>query len=85
MKHLVEDLFNASHSDCISTCCCGDVGRTVFCHCLIPLQMDTYRRVPLIDEFLNFFMYNAINYGVDVACCSGCWLINEVIFFLLGS
>ena len=38
----------------------------------------------LIDEFLHFFMYNAINHGVDVTCCSGYWLITEAIFFLLG-
>ena len=28
-------------------------------------------------------MYNYINHGVAVTCCSGCWLITEAIFFLL--
>ena len=38
----------------------------------------------LIDKFLHFIMYNAINDGVSVTFCSGCWLITEVIFFFLG-
>ena len=37
----------------------------------------------LIDEFLYFVMYNAINYGVAETCCYRCWLIIETIFFLL--
>ena len=37
----------------------------------------------LIDEFLNFFMYNIINHDVAQTCCSTCWLIIETILFLL--
>ena len=37
-----------------------------------------------IDELLHFVMYNAINHGVSVTCCSGCWFITEAILFLLG-
>ena len=38
----------------------------------------------MIDEFLYFVMYNSINHGVAVTCCSICWLIIEAILFLLG-
>ena len=38
----------------------------------------------MIDEFLTFVMYNAINNGVYLTCYCRCWLNNEAIFFLLG-
>ena len=38
----------------------------------------------MIYKLFHFFMYNAINRTVDVTCCSGCWMITEAIFFLLG-
>ena len=37
-----------------------------------------------IYGLFHFFMYNDINHGVAVTCCSICWLITEEIFFLLG-
>ena len=38
----------------------------------------------MIDEFLLFIIYNAINHGFPENCCSGCCLIIETILFLLG-
>ena len=38
----------------------------------------------MIDEFFHFVMYNAINNGIDKTICYVCWLIIEMIVFLLG-
>ena len=80
----MEHLFNVFHIDCISTCCCGDVGRIVFVISLFLSRRRLIEGSHLIDKLLNFVMYNAINHGVSVTCCYGCWLITESIFFLFG-
>ena len=83
-NHFLEHFLYIFHGNYINTCCCGDVVRTFLTIDLFLFRCRLVEGFHLIDEFLHFFMYNAINHGVYETWCSRCWLIIETIFLLLG-